>query len=103
MARCATRRFLTMLHRPPKTFEELTHSSYGRPMRWWRYTDMLAAAALKHPSGRTIVLSARDNGNCCFWHVPLPPLPLYGVELLAERPDDPVLILETEAGADKAR
>lgn len=92
-----------MQFRPPQAFEELQHTSYGKPLRWWRYTDTLASAALRHPSGRIIVLSALHNGNCCYWHTPLPPMPLYGADLLDERPDDPALILETEASADKAR
>ncbi|TWS94460.1 DUF3987 domain-containing protein [Reyranella sp. CPCC 100927] len=85
-------------------FATLTHPQYGKPVRWWHYTDAFAVAGFVVQGQRKIVHAAVRKGEHCFWHMPLTPapLPIYRAAALAERPDAPVLLLESEALADSA-
>ncbi len=85
-------------------FATLTHPQYGKPVRWWHYTDAFAVAGFVVRGQRKIVHAAVRKGEHCLWHVPLTPapLPIYRAAALAERPDAPVLLLESEALAASA-
>ncbi len=83
-------------------FEALTHSLYGKPLRWWRYGDNFAVASVIARSGRLLALPAVRNGAHCYWGEPAPPLPLYRAATLAERAQAPVLVVQGESAADAA-
>jgi len=84
-------------------FAQLTHPDFGPPLQWWHYTDTFAVAGFINRNKTRITKQAVRNGAHCYWHDSLGPLPIYGAELLAARPDAPVLVLETERAADAAR
>ena len=84
-------------------FAQLTHPDFGPPLQWWHYTDTFAVAGFINRNKTRITKQAIRNGAHCYWHDPMGPLPIYGAQLLAERPDAPVLVLETERAADAAR
>jgi len=84
-----------------RDFASLTHTAYGDPIRWWHYTDTFAVADL---IGKDGIISKRAirNGDHCYWHDPMPPWPLYRAAALLERPDAPVLVLQSEKAAEAA-
>jgi len=84
-------------------FAQLMHPDFGPPLQWWHYTDTFAVAGFINRNKTRITKQAIRNGAHCYWHDPMGPLPIYGAQLLAERPDAPVLVLETERAADAAR
>jgi len=84
-------------------FAQLMHPDFGPPLQWWHYTDTFAVAGFINRNKTRITKQAIRNGAHCYWHDPMGPLPIYGAQLLTERPDAPVLVLETERAADAAR
>ncbi|HEX2890784.1 DUF3987 domain-containing protein [Vineibacter terrae] len=85
-----------------RDFEALTHSHYGKPLRWWRYGDDFAVASVVARTGRLLALPAVRNGAHCYWGEPALPLPLYRAATLELRPQAPVLVVQGESAADAA-
>lgn len=83
----------------------------GKPSRTWAYRDAqgrLIGYVLRFetPEGKTIrPLSWRDSGGGARWTLQSfdDSRPLYGLDALAARPSEPVLIVEGEKAADAAR
>lgn len=85
---------------------------FGEPSRVWDYLDADGAllghvARYDPPGGKEFLpftVSQGDNG-IPYWGTGswTSPRPLYGLRELAQRPDDPVMIVEGEKAADAAR
>ncbi len=85
------------------------HYQHGTPSITWRYPNaagehLFYIARYDTPHGKQIVPWSWDetSGRWCMKGQPTP-RPLYGLDLLAQRPKDPVLIVEGEKAADAAR
>lgn len=86
--------------------------SLGDPKRTWAYYDSDGSllgyvARYETPEGKQIRCwtwgkrgDLPEGWGCGHWNKPRP---LYGLELLAQRPKDPVLVVEGEKAADAAR
>jgi Domain of unknown function (DUF6371) len=87
------------------------HPAYGKPSRVWTYRDaggrVLFHIARFDPPGERKQILPRCWGNRngklgWYWRHPATPRPLYGLDQLAARPGDPVLVVEGEKTADAA-
>lgn len=83
------------------------HFKHGRPSRVWTYltaAGLLAGYVARYdtPSGKEIIPWTHDGEQwrAGQWQAPRP---LYGLELLQQRPNAPVAITEGEKAADAAR
>lgn len=108
----------------PPTLADIRHPAFGHPVRCWTYRNAEARplfAVLRFeaagPDGTTRketlpftfgrrVWTSQAGKPCdrVGWHYKRPdaPLPLYGLDRLAARPDAPVLVCEGEKAADAA-
>jgi hypothetical protein len=87
------------------------HPAYGKPSRIWTYHDargrMLFHVARFDPPGERKQILPRCWGSWngkvgWYWRHTAAPRPLYGLDQLAARPSDPVLVVEGEKSADAA-
>ena len=85
------------------------HSRHGAPSRSWRYLNaagetLFYIARYETPAGKVFSPWSWDSISASWvtkaWTAPRP---LYGLDLLANRPDAPVLIVEGEKAAEAAR
>lgn len=87
----------------------LEHPKHGVPAAWWGYKDaqgelLFYIARYDAPGGKQIVPWAWSaTTNRWVMRGWPPPRPLYGLDLLAARPDAPVMVVEGEKAADAAR
>ena len=100
--------------RPPASAAAPTfrHYKLGKPPATWCYADATGAplfhvARFDQPGGAKEVLPhtwcrATDGTEGWQWRSPPEPRPLYGLDRLAARPSDPVLVVEGEKTADAA-
>jgi hypothetical protein len=79
----------------------IRHRKHGTPSHVWEYRD--ARGALLHlvarfdlPGGRKEILPLTCGPDGWRWCGPRAPRPLFGLDVLAARPDAPVLIVEGE-------
>jgi hypothetical protein len=87
-----------------------THRDHGKPTRIWTYrTDgrvLFYVARFDPADGRKQIIPrcwGTLNGKTGWhWRHPAAPRPLYGLDHLAARPADPVLVVEGEKTADAA-
>ena len=94
---------------PPPDFK---HYKLGRPSKTWCYRDAGGAplfyiARFDRPDGEKEVLPlswcrSTDGAEAWRFRAPPAPRPLYGLDRLAARATDPVLIVEGEKAADAA-
>lgn len=92
---------------------DCVHYRYGTPVRIWTYRDaegkLLGHVARYEPAGeRKQIIPwtwGERRGKRPRWEAQQwpKPRPLYGLDLLAQRPDAPVIIVEGEKAADAAR
>ncbi|NNM55856.1 DUF927 domain-containing protein [Acidocella sp.] len=105
---------------PAEPPESVKHWQHGDSVARWDYRTADGAPifsvyrfntadggkqTLPHTYGRrawTDKNGLRRDATGWHWKRPLPPLPLYGLDRLAARPEDPVLIAEGEKSADAA-
>jgi Domain of unknown function (DUF6371)/Toprim domain len=87
------------------------HPAYGKPSRIWTYHDargrMLFHVARFDPPGERKQILPRCWGSWngkvgWYWRHPAAPRLPYGLDQLAVRPSDPVLVVEGEKSADAA-
>jgi hypothetical protein len=88
--------------------EALRHKRHGTPSHVWRYLDaegrlLHAVARFDPPGGRKEILPMSCGPDGWQWYGPKAPRPLYRLDVLAARPDAPVLIVEGEKACDAAR
>lgn len=86
---------------------EFSIAGIGAPVHVWTYHDatgreLLKVARYETPSGKDIRPWRPDGAKWICKTLPAP-RPLYGLDLLAQRPDVPVLVVEGEKCADAAR
>lgn len=85
----------------------LKHPKFGVPSKFWTYRSpsgtqtLLIVARYETPEGKTF-LPWTPNGVGWKNAYPPEPRPLYGLDELASRPNDPVLIVEGEKAAEAA-
>jgi uncharacterized protein (DUF927 family) len=87
--------------------ETIRHRRLGEPSRVWEYRDAAGAllflvARFDPPGGRKQILPLTCGPDGWRWRAPPAPRPLYGLDLLAARPDAPVLVVEGEKVSDAA-
>lgn len=94
---------------PDDSSPDVHHARYGRPTRSWRYLDaqgrLLGVIARFDPPGeRKQILpwtwADSDGWQCKAFSAPRP---LYGLQALAARSTDPVLLVEGEKAAEAAQ
>lgn len=95
---------------PPDAPEpSFIHPKHGKASRHWTYRDRdgnIIGHISRHdtPDGKQIIPWTWDLDRRCWRNLALPePRPLYGLELLTQRPNAPVLLVEGEKAADAAR
>jgi hypothetical protein len=86
----------------------IRHPRLGAPSRVWRYHDaagalLFAVCRFDPPGRRKEVLPLTCGADGWRWRAPPAPRPLYGLDALAARPDDVVIVCEGEKAADAAR
>jgi len=88
---------------------DFNHAVYGEPAAFWTYLNaerklLFYIVRYNMSDGKKQILPFTWSANGCWVNKGYPaPRPLYGLELLAERPNAPVLIVEGEKAADAAR
>lgn len=87
----------------------MRHYQHGEPSLSWCYNNaegehLFYIARYDAPEGKQIIPWSWDetSGRWCMKGQPTP-RPLYGLDLLSQRPNDPVLVVEGEKAADAAR
>ena len=97
--------------------EDLRHFKLGNPVEWWEYKtpdDKIAGYVCRWNTPKDNDPAAKefrqlawcrngDGAKAWRWQWMAKPRPLYGVEILRQRPSDPVLVVEGERTADAAR
>lgn len=87
----------------------MVHTRHGRPSASWCYRDAGGApifhvARYETPGGKQIIpWSWSADESKWIPKAPPTPRPLYGLDLLAARPEAPVLVVEGEKSCDAAR
>lgn len=92
---------------PQNDQPEMKHPIHGLPLAFWIYRDpagnpIMYVARYNTSKGKEF-LPWRKDGNKWICKGIVAPRPLYGLDLLASRPDAPVLVCEGEKATEAAR
>lgn len=80
---------------------DFSHKEFGKPIQTWAYNNEFIVARYNVGDGKQFIPWRLIDGK---WKAKFPdPRPLYGLDLLKQRPDAPVLIVEGEKCAEAAR
>lgn len=97
----------TALGGEPEIIPSMRHSELGNPSSSWCYRSIagnpiLYVSRYDHSQGKTFLPWTQNGNGWVCKNLPAP-RPLYGLDLLADNPIAPILIVEGEKAADSAR